>query len=121
MADPSSCSKEEHAQSVTAYKVYLDRLLGYVSQYLCKLLSDTPLSDIDGIVFSGGIGEKAGVLRADVLSHFSWLGAEVSDANNEEGDIVHEITTKASKLKGWVVQTDEEGWCAQLARDDFGI
>jgi hypothetical protein len=27
--------------------------MGYVSQYLCKLLATVPLEDIDGIVFSG--------------------------------------------------------------------
>lgn len=102
-----------------AYGVYLDRLLGYISQYLCKLLAQTSLDKIDGVVFSGGIGEKAGKLREDVLKHFAWLGVEVGK-NGEDGQVV-EITTAESKLKGWVVQTDEEGWCAELARQDFNI
>jgi acetate kinase len=120
-SDPSSCSADQHDQSQLAYRVYLDRLLGYISQYLCKLLADTPVSEIDGIVFSGGIGEKASLLRADVLKHFAWLGAEVSDENDKDGAIVHGITTPSSALRAWVVKTDEEGWCAQLARDDFKI
>lgn len=100
----------------------MDRLLGYVSQYLCKLLSTTPLEQIDGLVFSGGIGEKAEILRADVIKHFGWLGADIDQEGNEreEGE-VREITAKTSKLKGWVVETDEEGWCAHLAREDFGM
>jgi acetate kinase len=82
------------------------------------LLSQTSLDEIDGIVFSGGIGEKASILRADVLRNFSWLGAEVGQ--DSEG-VVSCITTESSKLKGWVVETDEEGWCAHLAREDFKI
>lgn len=97
-----------------AYNVFLDRLLGYVSQYLCKLLATT--KDIDGIVFSGGIGEKSQQLRADVLEHFAWMGVTVKAGGD---GVVEEIAN--GKLRGWVVKTDEEGWCARLARDDFDI
>ena len=108
---------EDVKKAKLAYAVYLDRLLSYVSQYLFKLLSTTPLEEIDGIVFSGGIGEKGSELRRDVLEKFGWLGAEVDEAGNKssEGE-VRAITTKESKLKGWVVETDEEGQCATLAR-----
>ena len=120
--DPSKCSAEEHESASKAYAVYLDRLLGYVSQYLFKLLSTTPLSQIDGIVFSGGIGERGARLRKDVLDKFSWLGVEVDDKKN--GSItgtVRCITTSESKLKGWVVETDEEGLCARLTREEFNF
>ncbi|EIW70960.1 acetate kinase [Tremella mesenterica] len=120
----SNPSDPEHGQAALAYSIYLDRLMGYVSQYLFKLLSTLPLSSIDGIVFSGGIGERASPLRKDVLSRFSWLGAEVDEGKNESKEIeegVKEITKQGSGLKGWVVETDEEGWCAQLAREEFGF
>jgi acetate kinase len=97
-----------------AYNVFLDRLLGYISQYLCKLLATT--EDV-GIVFSGGIGEKSQKVRADVLEHFAWMGVKVK-ASVGDG-VVEEISD--GKLRGWVVKTDEEGWCARLARDDFDI
>ena len=105
-----------------AYSVYLDRLMGYVSQYLFKLLSTTPMDDIDGIVFSGGIGERAVRLRRDALQKFGWMGCEVDPVKNEQthGE-VREITRVGSKLVGWVVETDEEGWCAHLAREEFGF
>ncbi|WWC70956.1 acetate kinase [Kwoniella pini CBS 10737] len=120
---PSNCSKEEHEKAVLAYKVYIDRLLNYVSQYLFKLLSQLPLDQIDGIVFSGGIGEKGSKLREDALAKFNWLGAEVDKSKNDgkHTGTVTEITTERSKLKGWVVETDEEGWSAKLARDEFGF
>lgn len=96
--------------------------MGYVSQYLCRLLATVPVEDIDGIVFSGGIGEKAVQLRQDVLQKFGWLGAEVDeDANLKSEGQVRQISTKGSKLHGWVVETDEEGWCARLGREEFGF
>ena len=131
---------KDHAtreKATLAYNVYLDRLMGYLSQYLCKLLADIPLDQIDGIVFSGtsrsseslapihetgGIGEKASRLRHDVLSRFSWIGCAVNQRRNEHSDgSVREITADGSKLRGWVVETDEEGWCAHLAREEFGF
>ena len=102
--------------------MYLDRLFSFVSQYLCKLLSTTRLEDIDGIVFSGGIGEKAEQLRRDVLQKFAWLGTQVDESRNgAKQGLVREITAEGSKLRGWVVETDEEGWCATLAREEFGF
>ena len=118
-SDPSSA---KHESASLAYKAYLDRLLSYVSQYLCKLLSTTPLEEIDGIVFSGGIGEKGVELRRDVMHHFAWLGARVDDQRNGEKEgQVREITEGGSRLRGWVVETDEEGCCAKLAREEFGF
>ena len=97
--------------------MYLDRLFGYLSQYLCKLLSSLALSEIDGIVFSGGIGEKGARLRRDVLERFAWLGTTVDERQNEHGQgAVREITVPGSKLGGWVVETDEEGFMCKVGQ-----
>ncbi|WVW84889.1 acetate kinase [Kwoniella bestiolae CBS 10118] len=119
----SGCTKEEHDRAVLAYKVYLDRLMNYISQYLFKLLSTVGIENIDGIVFSGGIGEKGSKLREDVLERLQWLGVEVDKERNDGKNTgrVTEITTRESKIRGWVVETDEEGWSAKLARDEFGF
>ncbi|WVR09779.1 acetate kinase [Kwoniella sp. DSM 27419] len=121
--DPATCTKEEHDRTVLAYNVYLDRLMNYISQYLFKLLSALPADKIDGIVFSGGIGEKGSKLRSDVLKKLSFLGAEVDEKRNngKHNGQVTEITLDGSKMRGWVVETDEEGWSAKLARDEFGF
>jgi acetate kinase len=92
-----------------AYNIYLDRLMGYLSQYLFKLLSVN--KTIDGIVFSGGIGEKSDVLRRDVLEKLKWLGVKVSQ--DEIGGHVSRLTSQDSAIAGWVVETDEEGWCEE--------
>jgi acetate kinase len=122
---PSSTSdytKEEHEASLLAYKTYLDRLNSYISQYLFKLFSSDQ-DKVDGIVFSGGIGEKAEKLRADVMRGMKWLGIEVGDGNKGGEGTVTQISKEAGsgKLGAWVVETDEEGWCARLAREDFGV
>jgi acetate kinase len=98
--------------------------MSYISQYLFKLYSTSSSSSpkIDGIVFSGGIGEKSEDLRKDVLQRLGWLGAVVDDeANAKSEGAVREITSQESKLTGYVVETDEEGWSARLAREQLGF
>ncbi|KAL1413135.1 hypothetical protein Q8F55_000884 [Vanrija albida] len=119
-ADPTS---PEHARAKLAYAVFVDRLMGFVTQYLAKLLAELPIAEIDGLVFSGGIGENAAGLRADVLGRLGWLGTSVDAAANDarSDDVVREITAPGSKLRGWVILTDEEGYCAQAAREQLGL
>lgn len=116
--------EKDREQAKLAYNIFLDHLMAYVTQYLAKLLSTIPMKDVQ-LVFAGGIGEKAPRLRADVLERLRWLGAEVDQKANEgvddEEGAVHKISGEGSKLATWVVETDEEGWCAHLAREDMGI
>ncbi|BEI86211.1 hypothetical protein CcaverHIS002_0604980 [Cutaneotrichosporon cavernicola] len=104
-----------------AYDVFIDRVMAFVTQYLAKLLAQVPMRSVQ-LVFSGGIGENAARLRRDVLERLSWLGTTVSDANEaRRGGAVRRISGDDSRLAAWVVETDEEGWCAQMAREDMGI
>ena len=88
----------------TAYGIYLDRLMGYISQYLCKLLATVPLEDI-GIVFSGGIGEKSQMLRDDVLRRFSWLGVELEMKPTSSASPL----PLANSAAGWLKPTRKDG------------
>lgn len=91
----------------------------YIGSYLVPLQGKP-----DAIVFSGGIGEKSASLRASILSQLGWLGISVDQAANEkagssEEDVV-QITSSESKIMACRVLTDEEGHCAQLAKQHFG-
>ncbi len=56
-----------------------------------------------------------------MLESFGWLGCVVDDRVNEDGEGTRRVTKEGSGLGGWVVETDEEGWCAQMAREEFGF
>ncbi|HUL96675.1 MAG TPA: acetate/propionate family kinase [Usitatibacter sp.] len=72
------------------------------------------LGGLDAIVFTGGIGENASVIRARVCRDAAWLGVELdSEANNAAASL---ITTPASRVKAWRVPTDEEGVIARHTR-----
>ncbi len=123
MTNPSSCSKEEHESSSLAYAVYVDRLMGYLMNYLSKLFSSGV--EVDGLVFSGGIGEKSDHLRADVAKRLGWLGVKVDEGRNRKAsagmETVTKISEEGSKLPMWVVLTDEEKVCAEMCRDACGL
>ena len=125
MNDASSCSKEEHERSTLAYNVYVDRLMFYLTGYLSKLLGSLDIEEVDGIVFSGGIGEKSDYLRRDVANRLKWTGIFIDDAANTDAskgaDVVSAVHSSDSKIGLYVVQTDEEEVCARMTREALGL
>jgi acetate kinase len=64
------------------------------------------LRGIDGLVFTGGIGEHSAELRRRICDGASWLGVEISaGANDQDGP---RISTERSAVSVWVVPTNEE-------------
>lgn len=69
------------------------------------------LGGVDALVFTGGIGEHASVIRDRVCEKLGWLGLKIDEsANLENGPL---ISTFNSKLKVWVIPTNEELVIAQ--------
>ena len=71
------------------------------------------LGGVDGIVFTGGIGEHAAPVRERVLSKATWLGFDL-DAQANSRDALR-ITTTASR-PAYVLATNEERVIAQHTR-----
>jgi acetate kinase len=69
------------------------------------------LAGIDGIVFTGGIGEHAVEIRARILQSVGWLGIDLDAAANLAGG--PRISAPSSRVSAWVVPTDEEGTIAR--------
>jgi acetate kinase len=64
------------------------------------------LGGVETLVFSGGIGENAGEVRARVCSHLGFLGIELDQARNGVNAPV--ISTETSPATVRVIRTDEE-------------
>jgi acetate kinase len=64
------------------------------------------LGGIDGLVFTGGIGENSAEIRHHICAASAWLGVQVDvDANLRGGP---RISRPRSPVAAWVVRTDEE-------------
>ncbi len=64
------------------------------------------LGGLDGIVFSGGIGENDAVTRAEVIQGCGWVGATLDPARNARGE--GRISVDSSRVEVLVIPTDEE-------------
>ena len=72
------------------------------------------LGGLDGIVFTGGIGEHAAPVRAGIATGMEWLGAALdADANRRNATC---ISTADSAVDLFIVPTDEEGVIARETR-----
>lgn len=72
------------------------------------------LQGLDTMVFTGGIGEHAWQIRAMICARLHWLGVELDETANREGD--ESVGLVASKVQVLVVPTDEELMIARQVR-----
>ena len=69
------------------------------------------LGGVDGLVFTGGIGENSKRIRAEATEGMDWLGIMIDPAKNANGDV--EIGALGARVKIFKVNTDEEAMIAR--------
>ncbi len=73
------------------------------------------MGGLDAVIFTGGIGENAHTARRGAISGLEFLGIEMDEEKNRNARGVEaEITKDGSRVKVWVVPTNEE---LAIARD----
>ena len=86
-----------------ALDVFCYRLKKYIGAYAAAL------GGMDVLVFTGGVGENAVLVRAKTCEGLEFLGVELDPARNQAGSRKESlITTDACRAKVFVVPTDEE-------------
>ncbi len=71
------------------------------------------MGGIDTLVFSGGIGEKAPMIRARICEGLGFLGIELEEKQNTANEDL--ISTPDGRVAVHVIPTDEERMIAELA------
>jgi acetate kinase len=100
-------------QAETAIEAFCYRLRKYIGAYTAAL------GHVDGLVFTAGIGENAPLVRAKTCQGLAELGYEIDAArNNEAVGKASEISTTASRVRIFVIPTNEE---LLIARDTFRV
>ncbi|WP_373501455.1 acetate/propionate family kinase [Desulfococcus sp.] len=72
------------------------------------------LGGLDAIVFTGGIGENAPIIRSRVCQNAAWLGVATDEGANDGGR--GRISTGVSRVEVHVIPTDEELMIARHTR-----
>jgi len=98
-----------HPRARLAIDVFCYRARKYLGAYLAALGGAA-----QAVIFSGGIGENAPLVRKQILQGMEWCGVDIDAAANEsvigkDG----QISSSNSKLEVWVVHTDEESVIAR--------
>ncbi len=76
------------------------------------------MNGVDAIVFTAGVGENSKGTRAAICEYFGYLGIKIDDAaNSKRGEDIM-ISTPDSKVKVFVIPTNEE---LVIARDTKAI
>lgn len=90
-------SDDSHATEAIELFVYrIEREIGSLA---------AALGGLDALVFTGGIGEHATIIRSKVCQQATWLGLALDEVANQAA--AKRISTSASKVSAWVVPTDE--------------
>jgi acetate kinase len=91
-----------------AVEVFCYRVAGHIGSLAAAL------SGLDGIVFTGGVGENAAPVRAAICRACAWMGVELDEAANREHQ--ERISTRASRIGAYIIKTDENLMIARHAR-----
>ena len=92
----------ENEMAAIAMKMFTYSIAGYVAKYAVAM------GGIDAVVFTGGVGENQINVRKNICKQLEFMGIEIDeDKNNCRGE-EKEISKDSSKVKIWVVPTNEE-------------
>ena len=100
--DLAAGAEEGNKRAQIALDVFCYRVAKYVGSYVAAM------NGVDAIAFTAGIGENDGYVRKTVCSYLGYLGITIDEEANKARGKEVEISTPDSKVKVWVVPTNEE-------------
>ena len=112
MRDIEKGIEEDDKLCKLAFDIYEYRIRKYIGSYIAAM------NGVDAIVFTAGIGENTPALRSQLVANLPYLGISINEENNKKRGEDIEISTPDSKVKVFVIPTDEE---LVIARDTADI
>jgi acetate kinase len=95
-----------------AFSMFIHRLRAAIGAQLAAL------NGLDALVFTGGIGERAALVREKVCQSFAFLGLTLDPEKNALSQLDHDIASPASTVRVVVVHA-EEAWA--IARECWHV
>jgi len=113
MRDLEELAGKGHARVELAIDVFCYRIKKYIGAYAAVL--DT----VDAVVFTGGIGENAVLMREKICDAVSQIGLELDRRANKAAVAKEaEISTRDSDVKVFVIPTNEQ---VAIANDTYEL
>ncbi|SUE63410.1 acetate/propionate family kinase [Roseomonas gilardii] len=109
----TSDMRELLASEAPSARLAIDYFCYHAAKAIAALA--TAMGGIDGIVFTAGVGENAAPVREAILRRCAWMGVEADPARNAAHGPL--ISTEASRLRAYVIPTNEERMIARHTLD----
>ena len=104
--------KNGNERCKVAEEMFVNSVVKYIAEYYVEM------NGCDVIVFTAGIGENSAATREAIAEKLKILGVEIDkEANNVRGELTC-LSTKKSKIKLYLVPTNEE---LMIARDTLAL
>ena len=107
--DLEAAMKNGNERAKLAIDMFSYRVKKYVGSYAAAM------GGLDCLVFTGGIGEHTVCVREAVCKDMEFLGVELDSKLNKNAprDTEYEISSKKSKVKVFIIPTNEELYIAR--------
>ena len=101
--DLVNASHEGHHRARLACEIVRYQIKKFIGAYAAAM------GGVDAVLFTGGIGENSGELRAEVCEDLKFMGIELDEAENAHNTGEdHKISKSDSPVAVWVIPTNEE-------------
>ena len=110
LRDIQEAADQGNEDCKNAVKAYAYGMKKYIGAYTAAL------GGLDAIVFGGGIGRNSARVRVQALEGFECLGVELDPEKNENAKGGMDLSKKGSKVRIYVVDTNEEIIVARKAK-----
>ena len=112
MRDVTGAAREGNERARQALEAFTYSVRKYIGAYAAAM------NGMDCIVMTAGIGENVAIVRKMVLENLEWLGVELDNDANENGKGDRLISKPTSRVKVYVISTNEE---LMIARDTLEL
>jgi acetate kinase len=89
-------------ESKLAYDIFVYHITEFIGSYIAIL------NGLDNLIFTGAIGENCSKLRKDICKNFNFIGLKLNEEKNKNPNSEKIISSANSKIKVFVIKTDEE-------------
>ena len=110
--DIEKAAAEGNERAQLAIDTFVYQVIGYIGRFAAQM------NGVDVITFAGGVGENGIEVRKEICNSLSFLGVKIDEEKNNCRGKEVEISTPDSKVKVFVVPTNEE---LMIARDTAEI
>lgn len=109
--DVEEAAEKGNERAKMALEVFCYRIKKYIGAYAAAM------GGLTDIIFTAGVGENDPLVREKVLSDMEFMGIRMDLEKNDQPKSERMISTPDSKVRVWIIPTDEELMIARETKE----